>query len=217
MSEADPAALMRFVLDMREAGVTDLKTLSALERTDRAHFAPEHLRALALEDVALPLAHGQSMSKPSVVGRMISALDPKPGDLVLEVGTGSGFQAAALAAMARKVTTLDRHRDLVADARARFGALRLMNVQAHLADGRAGWAEGAPYDRIIVNGAVDSVPAVLIDQLAEEGVIVAPVIEDGRARLKRFEKKEGALGSGMTLGPIEVAALEEGVAEDQQP
>ncbi|MGE0045091.1 MAG: protein-L-isoaspartate O-methyltransferase, partial [Hyphomonadaceae bacterium] len=83
--------------------------------------------------------------------------------------------------------------------------------------GRAGWAEGAPYDRIIINGAVDSVPAVLIDQLAEEGVIVAPVIEDGRARLKRFEKKEGALGSGMTLGPIEVAALEEGVAEDQQP
>lgn len=210
MSESDPARMMRFVLDMREAGVTELKALAALERADRARFAPVHLAALALEDVDLPLPCAQNMTKPSVVGRMIAALDPRAGDMVLEIGTGSGFQGAAIASIARKVTSLERHRALAAEARGRFGAQRLMNAQAHLADGREGWAENAPYDRIVINAAVEAPPPALLEQLAEDGVLVAPIIEDGAVRLKRFRK--GAPPED--LGAIAFAPLEEGVAED---
>jgi len=206
MSEPfDPQRLMRFVLDMRTAGVTDARALRALERTPRDHYAPAHLAALAYDDSGLPLPCGQSMTKPSIVGRMIAALDVRESDNVLEIGTGSGFQAAALASLARKVTTLDRHRQLVTDAREKFGLARLMNVQAHLADGREGWAEGASYDRIVANGAIVSVPDVWRAQLAAGGVIVAPVGE----RLMRF-----ADGGESDLGPIKFAALAEGVAAD---
>src|SRR5262245_27058285 len=97
--------LMRFVLELRQAGVTDARALSALERTPLTHYAPAHLEGLAMDDVGLPLAHAQTMTRPSVVGRMISALAPQSGDIVLEVGAGSGYQAAAIADLARKVVT----------------------------------------------------------------------------------------------------------------
>ena len=171
MMSADPARLMRFVLEMRQAGVTDARALSALERTARPHFAPDHLEGLALDDVGLPLAHAQTMTKPSVVGRVISALAPQDGDVVLEVGAGSGFQAAALSALAHKVVTLDRWSDLVADARGRFGTARLMRTYAHVADGFEGWPEDAPYDRIVVNAAMEDVPAPLLAQLKPGGVL----------------------------------------------
>ncbi|MBL8550282.1 MAG: protein-L-isoaspartate O-methyltransferase [Hyphomonadaceae bacterium] len=211
LNEADPARLMRFVLELRQAGVTDRKTLAAMERTPRALFAPDHLSALALEDVALPLAHDQSLTKPSVVGRMIAALLLTGGELVLEVGTGSGYQTAALALMARKVTTLERHRPLVADARARFGGLRLMNVQAHVADGRAGWPDGAPYDRIIVNAAAESPPPALLDQLAPDGLLLMPTGARLDMRLMRFRKSAEAPED---LGRIDMPALQEGIAEE---
>jgi len=201
----DPQRLMRFVLDMRTAGVTDARALRALERTPRDHYAPAHLAALAYDDSGLPLPCGQSMTKPSIVGRMIAALDVRESDSVLEIGTGSGFQAAAIASLARKVTTLDRHRVLVTDAREKFGLARLMQVSVHLADGREGFAEGGPYDRIIANGAVVSIPDAWRAQLAPGGVIVAPVGE----RLVRWQD-----GAETDLGPIKFAALSEGVAAD---
>lgn len=204
MSEGfDPQRLMRFVLDMRTAGVTDARALRALELTPRDHYAPAHLAALAYDDSGLPLPCGQSMTKPSIVGRMIAALDVRESDNVLEIGAGSGFQAAAIAALARKVTTLDRHRQLVTDARERFGIARLMQVHAHLADGREGWAEAAPYDRIVANGAVDAIPEIWRAQLAPGGVIVAPVGE----RLMRWRD-----GAEEELGPIKLAPLGVGVA-----
>lgn len=210
MSEADPARMMRFVLDMREAGVTDFATLAALERTDRAHFAPEHLKALALDDVALPLAEGQSMTKPSVIGRMIAALDLKEGHNVLEVGAGSGFQAAAIAKIARRVTSLDRRRALVIEARSRVGALRIMNVLVHVGDGLAGWAENAPYDRIVLNGGVGAAPEALMAQLAEGGALLAAVGEEGAQRLCLHRKD----GETRDLGAIVFPALEVGVAQE---
>lgn len=203
---SDPARLMRFILEMRQAGVTDPRVLQALERTPRSHYAPAHLEGLALDDVGLPLAHAQTMTKPSLVGRVLAALDPQPQDLVLEIGTGSGFQAAAIADMARRVVTLDRRRDLVAAARTRFGAARLMRVFAHTADGFDGWPDEAPYDRIVVNAAVDDIPAPLLDQLKPAGALVAPVGGPDGQRLVRSQN-----GVPTDLGPVRFAPLLRGV------
>lgn len=201
----DPARLMRFVLELRQAGVTDARVLSALERTPRTHYAPAHLEGLALDDVALPLAHGQSMTRPSIVARMVAALDPQAGDVVLEVGTGSGFQTAVLSTLAHKVVTLERWRDLAADARGRFGTARLMRTFAHVADGLEGWADDAPYDRIIVNATIEDFPLSLLDQLRGGGAMVAAIGD----RLIRYRN-----GQQEDLGPIKFAWIEEGVPEE---
>ena len=208
--EADPARLMRFVLEMRQAGVTDARALSALERTPRKHYCPDHLQGLGLDDMALPLAHGQVMTKPSVVGRMIAALGPLDGEAVLEVGTGSGFQAAAIATLAHKVVTLERWRDLAADARARLGTARLMRVFAHVADGFEGWPDEAPYDRIILNAAVEDWPLPLLDQLTPDGVIVAPVGRGEAQRLVRYRN-----GQVEDLGAASFQMMEHGLADER--
>ena len=124
MSDDDLARLMRFVLDMRQAGVTDARALSALEKTPRTYFAPDHLEGLAMDDIPLPLAHAQTMTKPSIIGRVLTALAPQADDNVLEVGSGSGFQAAAIASLARRVVTVERWRDLATDVRGRMGRAR---------------------------------------------------------------------------------------------
>jgi protein-L-isoaspartate(D-aspartate) O-methyltransferase len=201
---------MRFVLDMRQAGVTDARALSALERTPRTHYAPAHLEGLAMDDVGLPLAHAQTMTKPSIIGRMIAALAPESGDVVLEIGTGSGFQAAAISAIASKVITLDRWGELTVDARGRFGMARLMRTYAHTADGFDGWADDAPYDRIIVNGALDDLPFALLEQLKPDGVLVAPLGDAQNQRLIRYRN-----GVREDLGPIKLQPLERGLGGAQ--
>jgi protein-L-isoaspartate(D-aspartate) O-methyltransferase len=200
--------LMRFVLELRQAGVTDARALSALERTPRAHYAPEHLEGLALDDIGLPLAHAQTMTKPSTVGRILTALQPQPGDTVLEVGTGSGYQAGAIANLAHKVVTLDRWRDLIADARGRFGRARLMRVYAHVADGLDGWEDDAPYDRIVVNAAVEDLPAPLLAQLKVGGVLLAPVGGAESQRLIRYRN-----GQRDDLGPVKFQPMERGLGD----
>lgn len=204
----DPARLMRFVLEMRQAGVTDARALAALERTSRTHYAPEHLEGLALDDVGLPLAHAQTMTKPSIVGRMIAALTPEPSDSVLEVGAGSGYQAAAIATIAHKVVTLDRWNDLAVAARGKFGTARLMRVYAHTADGFDGWPEDAPYDRIIVNAALADLPRPLLEQLKPGGVIVAPLGDAQSQVLIRYRN-----GQREDMGPIRLQPLERGLGE----
>jgi protein-L-isoaspartate(D-aspartate) O-methyltransferase len=204
----DPSRLMRFVLEMRQAGVTDARALSALERTPRTHYAPEHLEGLALDDVGLPLAHAQTMTKPSIVGRMLTALAPVAGETVLEVGTGSGFQAAAISAIVNKVVTLDRWGDLTVAARGKFGTARLMRTYAHTADGFDGWAEDGPYDRIIINAALDEFPEPLLAQLKPGGTIVAPLGDAQAQRLVRLRN-----GVREDLGPIRLQPLERGLGE----
>jgi len=208
----DPARLMRFILELRQAGVTDARVLSALERTPRAHYAPAHLEGLTLDDVGLPLAHGQSMTKPSLVGRMLSALGAQAEETVLEIGVGSGFQAAVLAQLAHRVVSIDRWIDLVAEARGRFGTARLMRVFAHGADGLEGWADDAPYDRIILNGAVPAAPAALLAQLKPGGVLLAPIGEGETQRLVRHRN-----GESEDLGPVRFAALEPGIGAEEAP
>jgi len=204
----DPSRLMRFVLEMRQAGVTDARALSALERTPRTHYAPEHLEGLALDDVGLPLPHAQTMTKPSIVGRMVAALAPQAGETVLEIGTGSGFQAAAISAIVNKVITLDRWSDLTIAARGKFGTARLMRTYAHAADGFDGWAEDAPYDRIIVNAALDDFPEPLLAQLKPGGTIVAALGDAQNQRLIRLRN-----GVREDLGPIRLQPLERGLGE----
>jgi len=199
---------MRFVLEMRQAGVTDARALSALERTPRTHYAPEHLEGLALDDVGLPLPHAQTMTKPSIIGRMITALAPQASDVVLEVGAGSGFQAAAISALANKVITVDRWAELVAAARGKFGTARLMRTFAFTADGFDGWPDDAPYDRIIVNASLADFPEPLLAQLKPGGVIVAPLGDAQSQRLIRYRN-----GEREDLGPIKLQPLERGLGE----
>lgn len=208
----DSARLMRFVLEMRQAGITDARALSALERTPRPHYAPAHLEGLAMDDIGLPLAHAQTMTKPSLVGRMLTALAPRADEIVLEIGTGSGFQAAAIATLARKVVSLERWRDLTADARARFAMAQPQQVFVHVADGFDGWIENAPYDRIIVNAAVSEFPPPLLDQLKPGGVLVAPLGDGEGQHLIRY-----CNGVREDLGAVRFQPLERGVEQENPP
>ena len=203
--------LMRFVLEMRQAGVTAPKVLSAMERTPRAAFAPEHMAALALDDVNLPLPCGQTMTKPSLVGRMVSALNLSGAERVLELGCGSGDQTAVIAHIAAKVTGVDRHARLETEGRAALGKLRLDPAQTHLGDGRQGWPGAGPYDRIIVNGALSAAPQALLAQAAPGALILAPQQGAAGVRLMLWAVgSEGGLGPGQDLGPVEFAPLSEG-------
>lgn len=202
--EPDFDGLMRFVLGLRQGGVTDARVLAAMERTSRTHFAPGQFAAFALEDRALPLGDGAAMTKPSLVARMLQALELRGGETVLEIGTGSGYQAGVLAAIARRVVSLERRRNLAADARSKIGLLRLMHVYVHSADGAEGWAEDAPYDAIIINAAIDAPPPAVLKQLAPNGVVVAA----SGGRLMQWRS-----GAARDLGPAELAALEAGVVD----
>lgn len=167
---------MQFLFALRSKGVTDTRTLNAMEQIDRAEFVPGGLFSTrAYEDMPLPIACGQTISQPSVVGLMTQALNVQPRDKVLEVGTGSGYQAAVLSKLARRVYTVERHRRLINDAQALFDRLDLTNVTAILGDGSHGLPEQAPFDRIIVTAAAEDPPGPLLAQLRVGGVMVLPV------------------------------------------
>ncbi|MBS0385180.1 MAG: protein-L-isoaspartate(D-aspartate) O-methyltransferase [Proteobacteria bacterium] len=194
---------MRFVLGMRQSGVTDARALSALERTPRMAFAPDHLEGLAMDDIPLPLPHGQTMTKPSLIGRIVTALAPQAEDGVLEVGAGSGYQSAVIAALARKVVTVERWRDLAAEARTRMGRARLLHVLVHAGDGFEGWTDDAPYDRIVINAAVEDLPLPLLDQLKPGGVLIAPVGQSDGQRLVRYRNGEREDLGAVRFSPLE--------------
>jgi len=166
---------MQFLYALRSKGVTDTRTLSAMEKIDRGDFVRGLFETRAYEDMPLPITCGQTISQPSVVGLMTQALRVQPRDKVLEVGTGSGYQAAILARLARRVYTVERHRQLVKEAQRRFDALGLTNVTALRGDGSHGLPEQAPFDRIIVTAAAEDPPGPLLAQLREGGIMVLPV------------------------------------------
>ena len=166
---------MRFLFALRSRGVTDPRVLDAMERIDRGAFVRGHFEDRAYEDTPLPIVCGQTISQPSVVGLMTQALDIGPRDTVLEVGTGSGYQAAILSLLCRRVLTVDRHRRLVVEAEDVFRKLGLTNITARVADGSFGLPEQAPFDRIMVTAAAEDPPGPLLSQLKVGGIMVVPV------------------------------------------
>ena len=166
---------MKFVLDLRRRGIMDAAVLRAMEEVPREKFVMlAHARS-AYSDCALPIACGQTISQPYVVAYMTEQLEVQPQHHVLEVGTGSGYQAAILSRLAARVTSIERYRTLADAARIRLKALHYDNVEIILGDGMAGAADRAPFDRIIVTAAAESVPQTLMDQLAASGIMVLPL------------------------------------------
>lgn len=182
--------MIQLVMALRRAGVSDKQVLMAIERTPRDLFVPEGFADQAFENRPLPIDCGQTISQPFVVAAMTEALKLDDRCKVLEIGTGSGYQAAVLARLARRVYTVERYRTLSKEAEARFNALRLSNIVTRIGDGSLGWPEQAPFDRIIVTAAAASRPETLLDQLKPGGICVAPVQNGSVQTLMRYDKSE---------------------------
>jgi len=166
---------MQFLFQLRSKGVTDNRVLTAMEKIDRGPFIQGFFADRAYEDTPLPIACGQTISQPSVVAMMTQALDVQPRDKVLEVGTGSGYQAAILSQLARRVYTVERHHQLMRAARQIFEDLNLNNITPITGDGSFGLPQQAPFDRIIVTAAAEDPPGPLLAQLRVGGIMVVPV------------------------------------------
>ncbi len=192
MSQTSIAARkIRLIMELRRAGIAETGVLSAIERIPREAFVPPLFQDQAYENRALPIGHGQTLSQPQVVAVMTQALGAGRRTKVLEIGTGSGYQAAVLSRLCRRVYTIERYKELLQTAEARFAELRLHNITARVGDGSKGWPAQAPFERIIVTAAAPEVPGELVDQLAPGGILVLPLGRRGRPqqlfRLRRCD------------------------------
>ena len=173
---------MGFLLDLRRRGIMDKRVLRAIDQVPRENFVAPDYADDAYADAALPIACGQTISQPYVVAYMTERLAIAPHHRVLEIGTGSGYQAAVLSRLAREVVTVERYRTLAETARTRLATLGYDNVTIVVGDGFAGHAEAAPYDRIIVTAAAEEIPETLVAQLGEGGVLLLPLGPHGGAQ-----------------------------------
>jgi protein-L-isoaspartate(D-aspartate) O-methyltransferase len=186
---------MEFLLSLRRRGIVDQAVLRAMDEIPREQFvAAEHIDA-AYADRALPIACGQTISQPYLVAYMTEQLEALPTHRVLEVGTGSGYQAAVLSRLARQVVTVERYRTLAEAARTRLEVLGCRNVKVLTSDGLRGMPDHAPYDRIIVTAAAEAIPEALVGQLADGGVMVLPLGPHGGAQriVKLTRTREGVV------------------------
>ena len=205
---------MRFLFALRTHGVTDSRVLTAMDKIDRGLFVRGIFADRAYEDMPLPIACGQTISQPSVVGLMTQALQVNPRDTVLEVGTGSGYQAAILSQLARRVYTVDRYRRLVREAAELFRQLDLVNITAITADGSHGLPDQAPFDRILVTAAAEDPPGPLLEQLKPGGIMVVPV---GQSDAVQALIKVTRTQSGFDyeeLRPVRFVPLVEGIGSE---
>jgi protein-L-isoaspartate(D-aspartate) O-methyltransferase len=166
---------MQFLLDLRRRGIMDANVLRAMDDVPREQFVMPNQALSAYSDRAMPIACGQTISQPYVVAYMTQQLRPEPQSSVLEIGTGSGYQAAVLARLVRKVTTIERYRTLAQVARTRLAALGYENIDIIVGDGLDGAPDRAPFDRIIVTAAAEEIPEALVQQLAVGGIMVLPL------------------------------------------
>lgn len=205
---------MQFLFALRSKGVTDKRVLEAMEKIDRGVFVRGLFSERAYEDMPLPISCGQTISQPSVVGMMTQALDVQPRDKVLEIGTGSGYQAAVLSQLARRVYTVDRFRRLVEQAQAVFDELGLTNITVFTADGSHGLTEQAPFDRIIVTAAGEDPPGPLLAQLKIGGIMVVPVGQsDAVQSLIKVTRNETGYDY-QELAPVRFVPLLEGLGQE---
>ena len=183
---------IRLIMELRRQGITNAEVLGAIERVPREEFVPEAFRDQAYENTALPIGNGQTISQPAIVAFMTQKLELSKRMKVLEIGTGSGYQAAVLAKLCRRLYSIERHQGLLAVAEEKFRSLRINNVMAISGDGTKGWPQQAPFDRIIVTAAaLREVPKTLLQQLSSDGILIAPIGESVRDQyLYRFRYGE---------------------------
>ena len=206
--------LARLVLSLRSQGVTDPKVLGVIEKVPRDLFVPELFQDRSWEDSALPIACGQTISQPFIVGLMTQALRVEPRSRVLEVGTGSGYQTAVLSRLCRFVYSVERYRTLLGEAEARLKQLGVTNVFTRFGDGGEGWPEQAPFDRILVTAAAPDEPKALLSQLKPNGILVAPVGKGPVQQLKRYVADGKGGFEVETLCEVRFVPLLDGVARE---
>jgi protein-L-isoaspartate(D-aspartate) O-methyltransferase len=213
----DPSRIIQLIMTLRRQGITDGKVLGAVERTPREVFVERAFEGQAYENNALPIECGQTISQPYVVAFMTTKLEVSDRMKVLEIGTGSGYQAAVLARLCRRIYTIERYRTLLREAEKRFSALGLTNVTAKVGDGTKGWPEQAPFDRIIVTAAAPDVPHALLDQLKPGGIAIVPidipVSRGGGQELVKFTKTDDGFEREDLL-PVRFVPLVEGIARE---
>lgn len=213
MSAGPDTRLIQLVMALRSAGISDKRVLAAIERTPRALFVPEGFSDQAYENRALPIDCGQTISQPFVVAAMTEALQVDDRCKVLEIGTGSGYQAAVLARLARRVYTIERYRTLAREAGERFASLRLTTIVQRTGDGTKGWPEQAPFDRIMVTAGASERPDGLLDQLKPGGICVAPVQNGAVQTLMRYRRGEDGTISEEALFDVRFVPLVPGEAK----
>jgi protein-L-isoaspartate(D-aspartate) O-methyltransferase len=214
----DHAEARREMVDtqLRPRGIRNAKVLEAMGKVPRHEFVPFLLRSLAYRDRPLPIGHGQTISQPFIVAFMTEALNPAPADKVLEIGTGSGYQAAVLAELVAKVYTIEIVAPLGERARADLARLGYGNVKVRIGDGYEGWPEHAPFDAIIVTCSPTKVPQPLVDQLRDGGRMIIPVgEEDGVQELVLMEKRGTAVMQRAVM-PVRFVPMT-GRAEGRRP
>jgi protein-L-isoaspartate(D-aspartate) O-methyltransferase len=213
MIEADPVKI-QLIMELRRGGIRDPRLLNVMETLPRERFVEEAFQSRAYENTALPIASGQTISQPFTVAFMTQALEVGPRMKVLEVGTGSGYQAAVLSRLCRRVYSVERYKSLLDKARAKFDALHITNITTRYGDGMKGWPEQAPFERIIVTAAAAGAPTALFGQLAEGGIMVFPLEKaPGEQVIMRMVKT--AQGEQIDeLMPTRFVPLVEGVARE---
>ena len=205
--------MIQLLMELRRQGVTDTDVLSAMETTPHELFVPDVFHDRSYDNTALPIGAGQTISQPFVVAYMTAALELRPSHRVLEVGTGSGYQTAILARLAKRVNTIERHADLAQQAQERFKRLMLLIVEVRVSDGTRGWPGQAPFDRIIVTAAArENPPVELLNQLHIKGLIVIPLDRGGQGQVLVRIKRTAQGFQSTDLLPVKFVPLLEGVA-----
>lgn len=220
INNANEARKIRLVMQLRHAGIQNVDILNAVERVPREHFIPEAMSDQAYEDIAVPIGLGQTISQPMVVATMIEALELTNLHKVLEIGTGTGYQACVLSKIARRVYTIERHKPLWELAEHNFKALGVRNVTTLYGDGMKGWPkihniEQAPFDRIIVAAAArEKPPTALLEQVSIGGIMIIPVGEAGSQVVKRYKREAEDTYSIQDIIPVRFVPLLPDVARE---
>jgi protein-L-isoaspartate(D-aspartate) O-methyltransferase len=204
---------IRLLLELRQGGIMDTGLLAAMEKVPRDHFVPEAFRDRAYEDTALPISHGQTISQPLIVAKMLEALNLNDRVKVLEIGTGSGYQTMVLSHLCRRVYTIERHRPLLREAEARFDEMGRHNITTRAGDGALGWPEQEPFTHIVVCAAAPEIPPILVDQLDVGGVMIVPVGDERREqRIVKVVRSETGIDV-VDIGPVRFLPLVEGMPD----
>ncbi|MBT3789648.1 MAG: protein-L-isoaspartate(D-aspartate) O-methyltransferase [Alphaproteobacteria bacterium] len=211
----DQARLIRLIMELRQTGIADTRVLSVIERIPRDQFVLPNFADQAFENTALPIEQGQTISQPFVVAFMTAALELGDRHRVLEIGTGSGYQAAILSKLCRRVYTIERYKSLLQIAEQRFRDLDMHNIVSRHGDGSVGWPEQAPFDRILATAAAAVVPEALKEQLKDGGILVIPVGRESQHQDIVRIRRDGDTFTEEKMLPVRFVPLVDGIAAEK--